>query len=75
MVLVCNNQIAAIDVLDHLKVDPNPASQSRLIRMHGQQEICSTKLKDDDEWQAVSKEISGLIVEPELALGDDEIQT
>ncbi|MCK5499023.1 MAG: beta-N-acetylhexosaminidase [Gammaproteobacteria bacterium] len=74
MVLVCNNQEAAIEVLDNLKTDPNPASQSRLIRMHGQQEIDFAKLKNDEVWQAVSEEISGMVVEPELALGDDEIQ-
>jgi beta-N-acetylhexosaminidase len=74
MVLICNNQAAATEVLDNLKVDPNPASQSRLIRMHGQQEVDFAKLKSDEAWRTVSEEISGMIVEPELALGDDEIQ-
>ena len=31
------------------------------------------QLKNDEEWQIVSAEISGLVVEPELALGDDAI--
>ncbi len=75
MVLVCNNQDAAIEVLDNLKVDPDPGSQSRLIRMHGKHEIDIAKLKDDEVWQAVSTEIASLVVEPELALGDDAIQT
>jgi beta-N-acetylhexosaminidase len=74
MVLVCNNQVAAIEVLDNLKVDPNPASQARLIRMHGQQEINFATLKSDEEWQAATEEISGMVIEPELGLGDDEIQ-
>jgi beta-N-acetylhexosaminidase len=74
MVLVCNNQAAAIEVLDNLKVDPNPASQARLIRMHGQQDVNFTKLKNDEEWQAAAEEISGMVIEPELELGDDEIQ-
>jgi beta-N-acetylhexosaminidase len=73
MVLICNNQDAAIEVLDNLKADPDPASQSRLIRMHGKQEIDIEKLKNDEVWQAVSIEIAGLVVEPELALGDDGI--
>ncbi len=73
MVLVCNNPEAAIEVLDNLEVDPDPASQSRLIRMHGKHEIDIAKLKNDETWQAVSTEIAGLVVEPELALGDDEI--
>ena len=75
MVLVCNNQPAAIEVLDNLRADPNPASQSRLIRMHGKQEHNFTELKNDEEWVAVSDEISRIIIEPELGLGDDEIQT
>ncbi len=75
MVLVCNNQDAAIELLDNLEVNPDPASQSRLIRMHGKHEIDFVKLKNDEAWQAVSTEIAGLVVEPELALGDDAIQT
>jgi beta-N-acetylhexosaminidase len=74
MVLVCNNQAAAIEVLDNLKVEPDPASQSRLIRMHGKHEQNFPKLKNDEAWQSVSEEISAIVVEPELALGDDEIQ-
>jgi beta-N-acetylhexosaminidase len=74
MVLLCNNQPAAIDVLDNLKVTPNPASQSRLIRMHGKNEYDFASMKHDEKWQVASEEISGLVVEPELALGDDEIQ-
>jgi len=73
MVLVCNNQSAAIEVLDKLKVDSNPALQSRLIRMHGKHELDIERLKNDEEWQTVSAEISDLVMEPELALGDDEI--
>ena len=73
MVLVCNNQDAAIELLDNLEVNPDPASQSRLIRMHGKHEIDFVKLKNDEAWQAVSTEITGLVVEPELALGDDGI--
>ena len=55
------------------EVDPDPVSQSRLIRMHGKYEIDFAKLKNDEVWQAVSTEIAGLVVEPELALGDDRI--
>lgn len=73
MVLVCNNQEAVIEILDNFKVDPNPASQSRLIRMHGQQELDFTILKNDAVWQTSAEEIASLVVEPELTLGDDEI--
>ncbi len=74
MVLVCNNQKAAVEVLDNLKIEPNPASQSRLIRMHGRHDIDFVELKYDEAWQTVAEEISSLVVEPELALGDDGMQ-
>ncbi len=73
MVLVCNNQPAAIEVLDNLKGDANPASQARLIRMHGKHTIDFVQLKNDPEWQTTSEQISGMIVAPELALGDDAV--
>ncbi len=76
MVLVCNNQEAAVTVLDTLETDINPASQVRLIRMHGYQSAKSLKeLQQDAKWQAVSEEILTLKKDPELGLGDDEIQS
>ena len=75
MVLVCNNQPATIEVLNNLKIEPNPASQSRLIRMHGRHELDFAEMKNDQAWQVVSTEVAGIVVEPELALGDDEIQS
>ena len=41
--------------------------------MHGKYERDLAELKNDEAWQAVSTEISGLVVEPELDLGDDKI--
>lgn len=73
MVLICNNQDAAVEVLGKLEVDANPASQARLIRMHGKHEINFAQLKNDSEWQAVAEQISAMVIAPELALGDDEI--
>jgi len=76
MVLVCNNQEAAIDVLDTLETDINPASQVRLIRMHGHKlDLTMKELHSDAKWQAVSKEIMALKKDPELGLGDDEIHS
>ncbi len=73
MVLMCNNQSAAIEVLNKLKKEPDPASQGRLVSMHGKNEFDSTELKNDEAWQAVSGEISDIVVEHELVLGDDAI--
>jgi beta-N-acetylhexosaminidase len=76
MVLVCNNQQAAISVLQTLKVENDPASQLRLIRMHGRkQKLTLTELHNDPEWMMVSEEIMSLDKAPELEFGDDEIQS
>ncbi len=72
MVLVCNNQQAAIKVLDTLAHSISPASQVRLIRMHGQrQKLSLNGLQNDQEWQTISKEILALEKAPELGFGDD----
>lgn len=73
MVLVCNNQAAVIKLLDNFKVAPDPASQSRLIRMHGKYETDFSSLKNNQEWQTIAKELSAIVIAPELVLGDDEI--
>ena len=74
MVLVCNNQQAAIKVLETLESEISPASQVRLIRMHGQlQKRTLKELQYDPEWQAVAKEILALEKAPELGFGDDGI--
>ena len=73
MVLVCNNQEAAADILEKFTFSPNPASQARLIRMHGKNQITFNQMKKSSEWQAVAKEITQLNVTPELDLGDDAI--
>ena len=74
MVLVCNNQQAAIKVLDTLDRDISPASQVRLIRMHGRkQKLTLKELQNDLHWQAVSKEIMSLEKAPELGFGDDGV--
>ncbi len=76
MVLICNNQPAAIEVLDTLQREINPASQVRLMRMHGMQaEDSLTALQQSEEWRRVADEIAAIETMPELGLGDDEIQT
>jgi len=73
MVLVCNNQQAARDILDNLEHEPDPASQVRLIRMHGRQKVNYDELMNDNKWQRISREITALDTRPELELGDDTI--
>lgn len=72
MVLVCNNQPAAIKLLDTLDVAVSPASQVRLIRMHGREPKMSLRqLRADAAWQAAAAELLALQRTPELELGDD----
>ncbi|MCH7695983.1 MAG: beta-N-acetylhexosaminidase [Proteobacteria bacterium] len=76
MVLICNNQHAAVKLLADLDLTPQPVSQVRLMRMHGQASDRSfTDLRKDGQWQSVSKAITVLERSPELKLGDDEINS
>ena len=66
MALVCNNQPAARSLLDELDVSLNPASQVRLIRMHGAASASREESDKDEKRQRIAAEISSLDVEPEL---------
>jgi len=50
MVLVCNNPEGAGKVLDSLVNYENPASQSRLLRMHGRGSQSRAHLHEDSRW-------------------------
>lgn len=50
MVLVCNNQTAAIEVLDDLVDYRNPVAQARLVRMHGKGKSSMERLHEDPRW-------------------------
>ena len=76
MILVCNNQSAAIDVIESLQREPNPASQLRLIRMHGRkQKMSLQQLHSDANWQKTKNEVLALEIHPELGFGDDGTPT
>ncbi len=51
MVLVCNNQEAAIEVLESLESYSDPVAQSRLARMHGKGQVDPEKLKLKAQWK------------------------
>lgn len=76
MVLICNNQEAAMNVIYSIEYETHPVSQARLMRMHGRGSgVDFNDLKRDQEWQAVAKLITSLDQTPELGLGDDEIKS
>lgn len=51
MVLVCNNRPGALAVVDGLAQYQNPASELRLLRMHGRHPINRDDLHQDARWQ------------------------
>ncbi len=73
MVLICNDQEGAIQVLDHLGDYNEPVSQVRLIRMHGRKLITRQQLTNDKDWQQRVKKLNALNPGQELDLGDDEL--
>ncbi|HEY9050794.1 MAG TPA: beta-N-acetylhexosaminidase, partial [Gammaproteobacteria bacterium] len=50
-VLVCNHTEAASQVLKSLEGYTNPASQMRLIRMHGRGDLNVQQLHASNDWQ------------------------
>jgi len=68
MVLVCNNQTAAAEVLDELADYSNPVSHSRLARMHGHHAITRQKLMHETRYHNALKRIDELMGNPELDL-------
>jgi beta-N-acetylhexosaminidase len=58
MILVCNNQAGAIEVLDILKDRVDPASQMRLLRMHGRKPVTRQEMHLDPRWCAAVETVS-----------------
>ena len=76
MVLICNNQAAAVDAVSRISYEPHPVAQARLMRMHGRSRgVDFDQLKQDQKWQSIARLISSLDQTPELGLGDDEIKS
>ena len=73
MVLICNDQKGATQVLDHLGGYNEPVSQVRLIRMHGRKETSLEQLVADKNWQQRVNKLNTLSPDRELDLGDDEL--
>ena len=68
MVLVCNHTEAAAQVLESLGDYSNPASQLRLVRMHGHGEINRRDLMASEEWQQAVELVNQIDQGPELEL-------
>lgn len=76
MVLICNNQPAALEVIGSLKIEPHPLTQVRLMRMRAAGYGKSyDSLRKDPYWNESFAQITALENAPELDLGDDEVHT
>jgi beta-N-acetylhexosaminidase len=68
MALVCNHLEGAIQAADYIKGYNAPASQLRLVRMHGSGAINWDTLRQNPEWKRRSVEIESLVDSPELEM-------
>lgn len=68
MALVCNHLDGALEAVEYIKGYSNPASQLRLVKMHGKGQISWDELSQDRHWQQVSTEIQLINESPELEL-------
>lgn len=68
MVLVCNNQQAANQVLNELKEYQDPVAQSRLVRMHGRGHVSMEQLRENPRWHAALKIVTDLTTDPSMDL-------
>ncbi len=68
MLLVCNNREGAVEILDAVADEQHPASQMRLIRMHGRHFPEHAEIQLDPRWQMALEKISMYDESPSLSL-------
>ena len=73
MVLVCNDWSGTVEVVEGLKIGPDPVRIARMARMRGRGAPSFERLASDAAYRRAVAEISSLVREPELDLGDDHL--
>ena len=68
MILVCNNQQGAVEVMDALGDYRNPASQARLVRMHGHGSKSWSQLREDPRWRDALQLVTSMADHSSLSL-------
>jgi beta-N-acetylhexosaminidase len=68
MLPVCNNRASVIKLLDGLKVDPEPASRLRLVRLHGREGLPRQQLTALPEWIRSQELLARYATTPALKL-------
>jgi beta-N-acetylhexosaminidase len=68
MLPVCNNRASVIKLLEGLKVEPEPASRLRLVRLHGRAGMSREELAAQPEWTRSQELLARYATTPTLKL-------
>jgi len=68
MLPVCNQRPSVMELLDHLAVEPEPASGLRLVRLHGRGDLRPEDLRNRPEWQRAQEWLERCASPPALQL-------
>ncbi len=68
MILVCNNQAGAIQVLEALNEHKDPVAQMRMVRMHGRGAVDRDAIHLDPRWKSAVEAIAQYNESPSLSL-------
>lgn len=68
MVLICNRPDAVVTVLDGLKIESNPVSQARLIRMHGKISRDIAHLQQKLQWKNAVQRLDKFVTQTSMDL-------
>jgi beta-N-acetylhexosaminidase len=68
MLPICNDRAAVLTVLDRLKVEPEPASHVRIVRMRGRGGLPWRELVETDEWKQAQALLASVNRAPPLTL-------
>ena len=71
MLPVCNNRASVIELLQHLDVEPQPASSMRLVRLHGRASPGRAELTASAEWLRARELLAQSAAAPPLTLDAD----
>lgn len=68
MVLVCNNPGSVVEVIDGLKLKPDPLRHARLVRLHGRHAVNRDELLASEQWKLAAETIAGYAPDAEMEL-------
>lgn len=73
MLLVCNNQAGARDVVEAVAGAAEPVTQARLMRMQGRRARELQALQQLEEWQSAVAQLTAIDKTPQLDLDNDQL--